>query len=57
MKRLKKRELRGRSVDTGRKKSSLGLDFSGDRVERRKNGRFNRAGKKKIERWIVRKEG
>lgn len=44
-------------MKTGRTKFSLGLDFSGDRVERRKNGRFNRAGEEKIERWIEKKEG
>lgn len=38
----------------GRKTFSLGLDFSGGRVERRKNRRLNRAGGEKMERWIER---
>lgn len=35
-----------RKRGNGRKKFSLGLDFSGGRVERRKNRRFNRAGER-----------
>lgn len=34
----------------------MGLVFYGGRVERRKSGRFNRAGEDKVERWIERKE-
>ena len=35
-------------METGRRKFNLGLDFSGGTVERRKNGRFNRAGGEEI---------
>lgn len=44
-------------MEIGMKKFSLGLDFSGGTLERRKNGRLNRAGEEKIKRWIEKKEG
>lgn len=53
---MKKRESGG-SVEAGRNKFGLGLDFSVGRMERRDDGRLNRAGEENEGRWTEGTEG